>query len=322
MTKGCVSFVSSTGCFIKLDPEVENIVRSQNRKETECSACGRYIGSWEICPFCRHYNPKRWQVRLIKYSSPFLTILGIVLLMFLGKVYGTSDVRIAELGRKANFAQVRIDGRVSGDVRVYASDSDSGMSARGLEFEVDDGTGIIRIRCYEDAFDELRKARNLPGAGDHVTLIGNYQYKAKRQFVILSSSSDLKIERARPERATPLSHVSRAEEHGLPVGERLKVTGRVKSVEDGLYERTFWLTGPDGSATPVVLSRSALDAYGPSDPGAVFCRSLKPGDYVSCFGTLNMSRGRVGRHWQVSPATPADLLAADEMIWKADNAGN
>ena len=55
--------------------------------------------------------------------------------MFLGKVYGTSDVRIAELGRKANFAQVRIDGRVSGDVRVYASDSDSGMSARGLEFE-------------------------------------------------------------------------------------------------------------------------------------------------------------------------------------------
>ena len=305
-----------------MDPEVEKTVLSQNQKETECSACGRFIGSWEICPFCRHYNPKRWQVRLIKYTSPFLTILGILLLMHLGKVYGTSDVTISELGRKANFAQVRIQGRVSGEIRVYSADSDSGISARGLEFEVDDGTGVIRIRCYEDAFDELRAARNIPGPEDCVSLIGNYQFKAKRQFVILSSSSDLQIERTKPEKATPILQVFRAEEYGLPINQRLKVTGRVKSIDDGMYERTCWLLDPDGIAVPVNLSKSALDAYGPADAGAVFCRQLRAGDFVTCFGSLNMSRGRNGRHWQLTPATPGDLFGADEITWKADNAGN
>lgn len=242
--------------------------------------------------------------------------------MFLGKVYGTSDVSIAELGRKCNFAQVRIEGRVSGEIRVYSSESDSGMSARGLEFEVDDGTGVIRIRCYEDAFDELRAARNIPGPEDRVTLIGNYQYKAKRQFVILSSSSDLQIDRIKPEKATPIVQISRAEEYGLPINQRLKVTGCVKSVEDGLYEQTCWLVDPAGTAIPISLSKSVLDAYGPADVRAVFVRQLRAGDYVTCFGSLNMSRGKKGRHWQLTPATPADLFAADENKWKADNAGN
>ena len=305
-----------------MDPEVEKTVRSQNRKETECQVCGRFIGSWEICPFCRHYNPKRWPVRLIKYSSPFLAILGIVWLSFMGKMYGTADVRISELGRRCNFAQVRIEGRVSGPIRVYASDSDSGMNSRGLEFEVDDGTGVIRIRCYADVFDELQATTNIPGPEDHVSLIGNYQYKAKRQFVILSSSSDLKIRRENPEKATPIIHVSRAEEFGLPVNQRVKVTGRVQSIENGLYEWTCSLADPAGIAIPVSLSRGALDAYGPDNADAAFCRKLRVGDYVSCFGSLTMSRGRKGRHWQLTPATSADLFAADENQWKADNAGN
>ena len=288
-----------------------------------CSACGRFIGSWEICPFCRHYNPKRWQVRLIKYSSPVLTILGILLLMFLGKVYGISDVNIADLGRKANFAQVRIQGRVSGAIRVHGVDAeDSEMSNRALEFEVDDGTGILRIRCYEDAFDELRAARNIPGPEDRVTLVGNYQYKAKRQFLILSSSCDLQIERSRPAKATPVLHVFRAEEFDLPIGRRVKVTGRVESIEHGLYERTCWVADPQGTKIPINLSKSVLDAYGSSDAGSALWRKLRPGDYVTCVGSLNMSRGRKDRHWQLTPAAPGDMAAADEALWKSDNARN
>lgn len=242
--------------------------------------------------------------------------------MFLGRVYGISDVSISELGRKANFAQVRIDGRVSGEIRVHAGDTDSGAGGRALEFDVDDGTGIIRVRCYEDAFEELRAARNIPGPEDHVTLVGNYQYKAKRQFLILSASTDLRIQRTRPEQATPISHVFRAEEHGLPINQRLKVTGVVRSIEDGQYERTCWVVDPEGVAIPLHLSKSVLDAYGASDPGAAFWRNLRAGDYVTCYGALNMSRGRNGRRWQLTPATPGDLTGADEKAWKADNAVN
>ena len=89
-----------------------------------------------------------------------------------------------------------------------------------------------------------------------------------------------------------------------------------------MYDRTCWLVDPAGTVIPVSLSKSTVDAYGPADAGAVFCRKLRAGDYVSCFGSLNMSRGRKGRHWQLTPATPGDLSASDENTWKADNAGN
>jgi hypothetical protein len=304
-----------------LDPEVEKTVLSQNRKETECSVCGRFIGSWEICPFCRHYNPKRWQVRLIKYSSPVLTILGIFLLVFLGRVYGTPEVRVAELGRKANFAQVRIQGRVADEIRFHPAEMESGFGTRSLEFDVDDGTGVIRIRCYEDAFDEIRAADNIPGFGDRIELIGNYQYKARRQFVILSSTHDLRIDREKPAQATPILQVFRPEEYGLSTDQRVKVTGRVKSVEEGVYERTAWIEDPAGVLIPITISKSVLQAYGSANAGTTFFRKLRAGDYISCFGSLAESRTRKDRHWQVVPASPGDIGRSDETAWNNDNAG-
>ncbi len=169
------------------------MVSSQNRKETECSECGRFIGSWEVCPFCRHFNPKRLSVRIIKYTMPFLTILGLILLGFLGRLYGIQDAKISELGRRTNFAQVRIQGRIHNEVRIHSSDDDARGDSSSVEFEVDDGTGIIRIRCYDDTTQELQEAGLIPAKGDEVSLVGNYQFKARRQFVILGSASDLTI---------------------------------------------------------------------------------------------------------------------------------
>ncbi|MFH0879728.1 MAG: hypothetical protein V2A34_08445, partial [Lentisphaerota bacterium] len=116
-------------------------------------------------------------MRIIKYTMPFVTILGIILLGFLGRIYGIQEARISELGRKTNFAQVRIQGRISGEVRLHSSNDARGETS-SLEFEVDDGTGIIRVRCYEDTTQELQAESKVPVRGDQVSLVGNYQFKA------------------------------------------------------------------------------------------------------------------------------------------------
>jgi len=132
-------------------------------------------------------------VRIIKYSMPILTVLGLIFLGFLGKKYGVQDAQISELGRKSNFAQVVIHGRISDEVRLHSAAKDSPGEASSLEFDVDDGTGILRIRCYEDTVEELLAAGKIPARGDNVRLVGSYQFKAKRAFAILGSAADLTI---------------------------------------------------------------------------------------------------------------------------------
>ena len=91
-------------------------------------------------------NPKRAAVRALKYLSPVITVLGILLLLWVGKTYGTPAVKIASLGKRNNYAQVSITGKISQDIRFYKSTRSRSEGAGSLEFMVDDGTGIIKVR--------------------------------------------------------------------------------------------------------------------------------------------------------------------------------
>ncbi len=308
------------GLAIRLDPDIERIVMSQNRAETVCSACGRYIGSWERCPFCRHFNPKRPIVRALKYGTPVLTILGLGLLSVLGGIYGTPDVMIAQLNRRANFAQVRIEGRVSDEIRFYKADPDSGTRTSSLQFEVDDGTGIIRVRCYEDAYEDLLEAGAIPGLGDWVTVVGNYQYKAKRQFMILSSPEDIEIGRDHPVRVTPIRDVLRLVQPPED-GRRLQVTGRVKAAGDAPYSYVWMLADPDGEVLTLGLSKDTLAAHGMDGADSPFWDRLQVDAFVTCSGTLERERTRDGGSWQLVPAGPDDVRVSNEAQWKTDNRG-
>jgi len=304
------------GDDIQLSPEIEKVVHSQNRKETECSACGRFIGSWERCPFCRHWNPKRWQIRLIKYSTPILAILGLVLLSYMGKTYGVQPAKIKDLNRKSNYAQVQLAGQVSGDVRFHASDTDDASGS--LEFELDDGTDTIRIRAYDDVSAEVLAAGKVPGFGDQVVLTGSYQYKARRHFIILGSAADLEILREKPTSATPIGWLANPEQNGLKTAQRLKITGRIQEITPGQYDRRLVVVDPAGSQTLISIPAGVLEMGGAESPTVKFIEGLKAGDYVTCIGGLTQTKNRM-RAWQISPATPDELVAADEQAWRNDN---
>ena len=293
------------------------MVYGQNRRETECSACGRFIGSWERCPFCRHFNPKRWPVRLIKYSMPVLTVVGLFLLAAMGRQYGVQPVQIKDLSRKSNYAQVRLAGRISDEIRFHAKDEEG--AGGSLEFDLDDGTDVIRVRAYDDVTDELRRAGKIPGVGDQVVVDGSYQYKARRHFIILGSADALQIVREKPATATPIAWLRNPEEKGLAAGQRLKVTGRIEDAKDGPYDRRLWLVDPAGAGIAISISSGLLDAHGAAHPAAVYVAALKVGDVVTCCGSLAQTKGRA-RTWQLAPAAPDDFAAADESTWRNDNA--
>ena len=255
---------------------------------------------------------------MLKYSTPFIAVAGIVFLSFLGRIYGTPSVKISNLGRKTNFAQVRVEGRVSGDLRYYPADAKGRNSS--LEFEVDDGTGLMRVRCYDDTTEELQAADRVPVFGDRVSLIGNYQYKARRQIMILSAAEDIEITRERPENATPIWKAVNAYREGLAEGTRLKITGRIQSRIPGSYDMVWLLEDPQGARIAVNLSQDVLKARRLDKAGGIL-EEMRTDRLVTCYGALQRYRSQKQSSWQLVLAGPDDLQTADESTWKTDNAG-
>lgn len=260
-------------------------------------------------------------VRIIKYSTPFLTILGILLLSALGRIYGRPEVMVADLGRKANFAQVQLCGRVSDAPRFHPADLESGKGSSSFEFELDDDTGIIRVRCYEETYEELLARNKIPGFGDRVTLIGNFQYRAKRQFVILGAEEDLQIEREKPDQATAIQAAIGTRGPGYDVGQRIRITGRVADQSSESFDLVWRLEDPSGFSIPIRVSRDLLNAFGTDAASGLFQR-LQPSQFVTCYGTLRMSKSRNAKELELIPAGPDDISVSDESTWRSDNRGS
>lgn len=248
---------------------------------------------------------------------PVLTVIGLFLLSSLGRTYGVQAVKIKDLSRKSNYAQIRLAGRVSDDVRFHAKEEEG--AGGSLEFELDDGTDTIRIRAYDDVSAEVQAAGKIPGFGDQVEVIGSYQYKARRHFIILGSAADLQIRREKPETATPLAWIREARARGLNAGQRVKITGRVQGVWPGAYDRMLVLEDPAGATASVSVSAGVLEARGADDPAVKFIEGLKAGDWVTCIGTLAWKKSRTDKGLQLAPAAPDEVMAADETAWRNDN---
>lgn len=274
--------------IFKLPKNVEEIVYSQNRSSCECSACGRFVGALEVCPFCRHFNRKRLSVFLLKYLSPLAAIVGIALLFYLGNRYGHPQVKIKQLGTRSNFAQIEIAGTVCSDIRHYPSDIKAQGSGGSLEFNLDDGTGIIKVRCYDDAVAELVRSRKIPVSGDKVTIRGTYQFKAKNDFIILGSAQGITIDKNFAHCLIPIAKIAN-KNSGSSENEPVIVTGTVASVEFRKYDFILLLKDEGNSVLKVTLPISLLDLFGLSG-GENWSDRPKIGDVVRVKGLLQWDR--------------------------------
>jgi hypothetical protein len=267
------------------------VVYSQNRASSECRNCGRYVGALEVCPFCRHFNRKRPSIFLLKYLTPILTVIGIWGLFQFGASRGNPEVKIEQLGRRTNFAQVRVEGTVEESPRFYRSQANEAPGAGSLEFAVDDGTGVLKIRAYDDATVELVRTGVIPGAGDKVTILGTYQYKAKADFLILGSAAALRIH-APPavEEVTPIERLVRKGDRPKG-GTRVRIAGKVREAKLGRFSWEMTLADEKKNQIRVELADSVLDMFGlKKGDSLVWPDAPAPGDTVSVQGTLAWSR--------------------------------
>lgn len=288
-----------------LPEDIEAVVYSQHRASCECRECGRYVGALEVCPFCRHFNRKRPSIFLLKYLSPILTVVGIAFLFQFGASRGNPEVKIQQLGRRTNFAQVRVEGSVVEAPRFYRSVGNDAPGAGSLEFAVDDGTGVLKIRAYEDATVELVRTGSIPGAGDKVAILGTYQYKAKADFLILGAAAALKIEAPEVSEVTPIRRLTQRGAR-LKSGTRVRIVGEVQDAKLGRFSWQMTVADEAKNQVRVELAESVLDLFGLKQGDAVkWPDAPGPGDRVAVDGTLTWSRFHKG--WMISAASPRDL---------------
>jgi len=263
------------------------------------------VGALEVCPFCRHFNRKRPSIFFLKYLSPILTVVGIALLFQFGAARGNPKVKIEQLGRRTNFAQVWIEGTVEEPPRFYRSQANDAPGAGSLEFSVDDGTGVLKIRSYEDVTVELVRTGSVPGTGDQVSLLGTYQYKAKADFVILGAAAALKIDEPVVDEVTPIERLVRPGS-GLKSGTKVRVVGEVGETRLGRFSWEMSVRDGDGNEIQVEISDSVLDLFGLKKGDALDWPEVpRPGDAVSVDGTLTWSRYDKG--WILEASSPKQV---------------
>lgn len=296
---------------------------SQNHDETHCKSCGRYIGACEVCHFCRAFNPKRTVVRVIKYLSPVVAVLGLFVLQMIGTRYGNPEVKLDSLSKRSNFAQITVKAEVSSTPRYYPAVGKGDENAGSMDFEIDDGTALMPVKCYDDATRELRDAKKVPSLGDRVKLRGSFQYKGKGGSLILGSEMGMELDRPAPAGATPIKDLPAGGPEKFRRGERVRITGKVTDVKDASYELSLRLGDMASSEVSAVVPLSILQLYkhAAAETGdwtpAKGCPA--EGDVVTVTGAVDW-RGKKGSQYPVIVvATVEEIVKADETKLRSDN---
>jgi hypothetical protein len=228
-------------------PDQDAVIYSHAKARTNCPACGRYVGPLELCPYCRKFTRKRPIIFALKYLTPILSILGMFALKHMGDTMGNPLVKLGELGPTSNFAYVQLEGEVCGEPRFYHVPGSDDPLAGSMEFCLNDGTGQTRIKTYEDATRRILQARRIPGPGDTVRVVGNYQARTHKHSLIVGSPHGITITQSPIVDQLAAPKLAWAREDAFNENDRVVVTGYVSFVyndrEKGAYTAVLHLSG-------------------------------------------------------------------------------
>jgi DNA/RNA endonuclease YhcR with UshA esterase domain len=146
---------------------------------SECPSCGRFVGSHEKCPYCGTDVGQRIAVRVFKYGSLVVAILGLAVLLFAASRNQVPRVEIGDLAGTMNWAYVHVEGLVS---RQPLYDP----VAKTLKFWVWDETGEIMISAYRSEAEWMLAEGAVPVMGDYVALEGTLRVKEDFQYLVLN----------------------------------------------------------------------------------------------------------------------------------------
>jgi hypothetical protein len=304
-------------------PGIEKFVFSQSLDVVNCPHCGRYVGPLELCVYCRKHHKKRLSTRIIKYSSPFLAVLGILVLHQLGQVQGHPLVRVGELTPRSNFAYVRIAGTVCEAPRVYAAAGSQEADSSALEFAVDDGTGRIKVKTYEDATRRVVASGNVPVMGDKVEVLGNLQFRGSKKSLVVGAAEEIRVTGAAQAMQMDAGKLASIGEDEVASFSTVEVTGWVKALgnqrKPGSYSAYFTLRGEDRDglegerkSVKVSIQWKLLEADGSVKSGdGVWASAPAPGTWVTVKGAVRYDATGKYPGWTVTPGHVSDIRRLD-----------
>lgn len=173
----------------KESPEKKNV-----EEGLLCPECGQFLGPMNVCPYCRTKVKGRVDIKTLKAMSILLAVVGVGLLLVWANLRGPAEMNLGDITKRQNYAFIEINGMVVGDARYYTKVSDNGeVFPYSLSFTVDDGTGQLRVKAYDEVTKDIIEKKNIPTNGDRVKVWGNVNYRGNNKFMTLQSADLIDI---------------------------------------------------------------------------------------------------------------------------------
>jgi hypothetical protein len=139
---------------------------SETRRDTCCPSCGKFVGPYEICPYCQASLESRINLKVFKWIAVGGSIIGLVLLLVGVHVWEVPSVQIGSIDIQYNMAVVRLEGTVT-DIKMDPQ-KDS------FQVSIDDGTGKATLNGIGKLHTFTKEMKDqFPRVGDKVAAIGN-----------------------------------------------------------------------------------------------------------------------------------------------------
>jgi DNA/RNA endonuclease YhcR with UshA esterase domain len=254
----------------------------------DCPSCGRFVGPQPACPYCGAAVGQRLAVRLFKYGSLALALLGLAVLLVAARCSQVPTVEIGSLVGTMNWAYVRLEGTVS---RQPAYDPET----QALKLWVWDGTGEILVTAYRAEAEALRVAARLPAMGDRLAVEGTLRVKEDFQYLVLNVPQHVEIWPAQP------AEMAIAAARAAPLYQSVRIRGLVREVRQP-YEGLCILSLRDASGEIDVTLAADTAALGGDLP------EVSPGQALQVTGAVDHYRDAP----QISVARAGDLVRLDE----------
>ena len=168
-----------------------NLLTSQPSSQPTCPSCGRFVGPYDICPYCGARRQRRLSLRATQYGAIILAVVGLLVLYLVARRVEVPLVKIADIQETMNWAYVALEGTVT---RYPSYDPTAGQ----LSFWLDDGSGEIMVSAYKNEAEELQEAGLVPTVGDWVHVEGSLKVREDFFYLILNVPRRMRIEPPAP----------------------------------------------------------------------------------------------------------------------------
>jgi len=202
-------------------------VYSKTESGLNCPNCGQFMGPFKVCPYCRTKVKNRLDIRTFKAISVVVAVVGIAALLVWANMKDREKWEIEDLTKRQNYAYLEFTGTVTEDARYYESISDTGETLPGtLSFRIDDGTGIMEVKAYQEVAKDLVREKRIPVRGDSITVAGPVNFRGNEMTVLLQDWTALLIDRPDPDITITLAEITdNPYKDAYPSGKMVKISG-------------------------------------------------------------------------------------------------